>query len=328
MEYRKLGKTNIEVSTIILGCMTFSGGANWGDQDERDSVQTVRAAFESGITAFDTAEGYAQGLTEQILGKALGADRQKATIISKVSPANLSYDSVISSLEGSLSRLGTDYVDLYMIHWPSRTVPFEETMSAMQKLKSDGKIRAIGVSNFGTEDLGEILNYGDVVANQMCYNMLFRGIEYSILPKCMENGVGVLTYSSLAQGLLTGKYLSADEFPVGRARTKHFSSKREFARHGESGHEESTFLAVNKIKTVADELGIPMANLALAWSAAQPGITGVIAGGRTAEQAIMNARAGNVNLTSDVIAELTSITDGLKAEFGDIADPWADGRIR
>lgn len=329
MNTRKLGSTDIEISPIVLGCMTFSGGANWGEQDENASINTIRAALDAGITTFDTAEGYANGLTETILGKALGRDREKAVILSKVAPKNAAYDNVIAACEASLARLGTDYLDLYMIHWPSREVPFEETMRAMEKLKTDGKVRAVGVSNFGVLDLDEILKCGVISANQLCYSMLFRGIEYSILPKCAENNIGVLTYSSLAQGLLTGKYLTADEFPVGRARTKHFSSqRREFARHGEAGHEEITFLAVNKIKVIADEMGVPMASLALAWSMARPGITGVVAGARTPAQAIVNAEAARIVIPSDVMAELTALTDGLKAEFGDIADPWADGRIR
>lgn len=328
MKYGKLGKSDIEISKVVLGCMTFSGGANWGDQDERDSIDTIRAALDSGITAFDTAEGYAAGLTETILGKALGADRQKVSIFSKFSLANSSYDKVIESCEASLKRLGTDYIDLYMIHWPSREVPFEETTRALEKLVADGKVRAIGVSNFGKEDLTKILPLTNVVADQLAYNLFFRGIEYSIKPLCEENGVGVLTYSSLAQGLLSGKYKTADEFPAGRARTKYFSSSREFVRHGGEGCEEEVFGAIQKISKICDEIGEPMANVALAWSIAQPGISGVIAGGRTAEQARINAEAGNLELSKDVIAELTSITEGIKAHFGDDADPWMDGRIR
>lgn len=132
----------------------------------------------------------------------------------------------------ALSGSGTDYLDLYQIHWPSREIPIEETMDALLRLKEQGKIREIGVSNYGVLDIDTVLTYNVVVSNQLAYNMLFRGIEYSVLPKCMENGIGVLTYSSLAQGLLSGKYKTADDFPVGRARTKIFSKNREGARHG------------------------------------------------------------------------------------------------
>lgn len=213
MKYRKLGSSNLEVSVVALGCMTFTGDSNWGPQAEKDSIETVRAAYDAGITLYDTAEGYADGLTERILGKALGADRSRVLIASKVSASNLTRDKLIQSCEASLKRLGTDYLDLYQIHWPSREIPMEETMEAMLRLKEQGKIREIGVSNYGTLDLDTVLPYNAVVSNQLAYNMLFRGIEYSVLPKCSANGIGVLTYSSLAQGLLSGKYKTADDFP-------------------------------------------------------------------------------------------------------------------
>ncbi len=329
MQYRKLGNSDLTVSAVTLGCMTFTGDSNWGPQDEKDSIETIRAALDAGITSFDTAEGYANGLTEIILGKALGADRSKVAILSKVGPEHLHEGDVITACENSLSRLGTDYIDLYQIHWPNDSVPIDETMGALLKLKEQGKIRQIGVSNFGLTDLDKILDYGCVVSNQMAYSMLFRGIEYSILPKCEQNGIGILTYSSLAQGLLSGKYKTADDFPVGRARTKLFStSKREGAKHGGEGYEEGTFAAIDKIRDICSQIGEDMADVALAWSLAQPGITSVIAGGRSAEQALTNAKGGNLTLSGDVLDALTKATDDIKAFIGDDADPWSYGRIK
>lgn len=328
MKYRRLGNSNLEISVVTLGCMTFTGDSNWGPQDEKDSMETVRAALDAGINFYDTAESYADGMTETILGKALGADRKRVMIASKVSASNLTKDALVASCEASLKRLGTDYLDLYQIHWPSREIPVEETMETLLKLKQQGKIREIGVSNHGTEDLDAVLGYDAVVSNQLAYNMLFRGIEYSVLPKCMENGIGVLTYSSLAQGLLSGKYKTADDFPVGRARTKLFSKNREGARHGLDGCEELAFAAIDKIRNLCAEIGEDMADVALAWSLAQPGITSVIAGGRTAAQAVQNAKGADIALSSDVLAELTKATDAVKAHLGDDADPWSFGRIR
>ena len=166
------------------------------------------------------------------------------------------------------------------------------------------------------------------MSNQLAYNMLFRGIEYSVLPKCMENGIGVLTYSSLAQGLLSGKYKTADDFPVGRARTKIFSKNREGARHGLDGCEELAFAAIDKIRSICADIGEDMADVALAWSLAQPGITSVIAGGRTAAQALQNAKGADITLASDVLSALNKATEAVKAHLGDDADPWAFGRIR
>ena len=328
MKYRKLGTSDLEISVVTLGCMTFTGDSNWGPQDEKDSIETVRAALDAGINFYDTAESYADGMTEEILGKALGADRKRVMIASKVSASNLAKDALVASCEASLKRLGTDYLDLYQIHWPSREIPVEETMETLLKLKQQGKIREIGVSNHGVQDLDAALGYNAVVSNQLAYNMLFRGIEYSVLPKCMENGIGVLTYSSLAQGLLSGKYRTADDFPVGRARTKIFSKNREGARHGLDGCEELAFAAIDKIRDICAGIGEEMADVALAWSLAQPGITSVIAGGRTAAQALQNAKGADITLSPDVIAELSKATDAVKAHLGDDADPWSFGRIR
>ncbi len=328
MKYRKLGNSSLEVSVVTLGCMTFTGDSNWGPQDEKDSVETVRAAYDAGITFYDTAEGYADGMTETLLGKALGADRKRVMIASKVSASNLTKEKLIASCEASLKRLGTDYLDLYQIHWPSREIPIEETMDALLRLKEQGKIREIGVSNYGVLDLDTVLTYNVVVSNQLAYNMLFRGIEYSVLPKCMENGIGVLTYSSLAQGLLSGKYKTADDFPVGRARTKIFSKNREGARHGLDGCEDLAFAAIDKIRSICADIGEDMADVALAWSLAQPGITSVIAGGRTAAQALQNAKGADITLASDVLSALNKATEAVKAHLGDDADPWAFGRIR
>lgn len=329
MQYRKLGKSDITVSAVTLGCMTFTGDSNWGPQDEKDSIETIRAALDAGITSFDTAESYASGLTEIILGKALGADRSKVVISSKVSPTHLHEADLVAACENSLSRLGTDYIDLYQIHWPNDATPIDETMNALIKLKEQGKIRAIGISNFGNTDMDKVLGYGCVVSNQMAYSMLFRGIEYSILPKCREEGIAMLTYSSLAQGLLSGKYKTADDFPAGRARTKLFStSKREGANHGGEGYEEGTFAAIARIGDICAQIGEEMADVALAWSLAQPGITSVIAGGRTPEQALTNAKGGNLILSADVIDALSKATDDVKAFIGDDADPWSYGRIK
>lgn len=329
MQYRKLPNTDITLSAVTLGCMTFTGDSNWGPQDEKDSIATIRAALDAGITSFDTAEMYADGLTEIILGKALGTDRSRVVIASKVNKENLQAAAVVTACENSLRRLGTDYIDLYQIHWPNWEIPLEETVGALLRLKEQGKIRAIGVSNFGTQDLEAVSGFGCVVSNQLAYSMLFRGIEYSVLPKCREKGVGVLTYSSLAQGLLSGKYVTADDFPVGRARTKLFATgKRAGVRHGGPGFEEGTFAAIDKIREICKELGEEMADVALAWSLSQPGITSVLAGGRTPQQALTNAKGANLTLSEDVLNALTAATDPVKGFIGDDPDPWSYGRIR
>ena len=268
-------------------------------------------------------------INEILLGKALGADRSRAVIASKVNKEHLRRGDLITACENSLRRLGTDYIDLYQIHWPDWEVPLEETIGALLQLKDQGKIRAIGVSNFGVRDLSDVLPFGCVVSDQLAYSLLFRGIEYSLKPKCVESGVGILTYSSLAQGLLSGKYATADDFPVGRARTKLFATgKRAGVRHGGPGFEEGTFAAIDKIRNICRDIGQEMADVALAWSLAQPGITSVLAGGRTPAQVLTNAKGASLTLSQEVLDALSAATEPVKAFIGDDPDPWSYGRIR
>ena len=157
MLYRKLGQTGIDVSVIALGCWPFAGGGYWGEQDDQASIATVHAALDAGINFFDTAEGYGRGHSERVLGEGLKGRRHQAVIATKVSASHLSAEGVAQACEGRLANLQTDYIDLYQIHWPNWTIPLAETVEAQAKLKRLGKIRAIGVSNFAVQDLGDIL---------------------------------------------------------------------------------------------------------------------------------------------------------------------------
>ncbi|GAB4564505.1 MAG: aldo/keto reductase [Anaerolineae bacterium] len=328
MEYRRLGRTDIEVSVIAMGCWGLAGGGTWGPQDEEESIATVLAALEAGINFFDTAEGYGRGLSETILGKALKGRRHEAVIATKVSTSHLAPDDVRQACEGSLRRLGTDYIDLYQIHWPSREVPIAETLGAMERLREEGKIRAIGVSNFGVKDLTALLEVGRCETNQLPYSLLWRAIEYEILPVCVEHEIGVLCYSPLAQGLLTGKFRSADEVPPGRARTRHFRGDRPEARHGEPGAEEETFAAIASIREICERIERPMAEVSLAWLLARPGVASVIAGARRPEQIRQNAKAAELKLAPEVVNELTSVTEALKQRLGPNPDMWqSDSRM-
>ena len=330
MQYRTLGNTDIEVSTVAFGCWAIVGGFNWGDQDERDSLAALRAAYDAGVTFFDSAEMYGDGYSEQLVGKALGGVRDQIVIASKVSAANFAPDGLRAACERSLRNLGTDYLDLYQLHWPNRDIPVAETLGVMAELKAEGKIRAIGVSNFGPRDLADALATGvPIVSDQLAYSLLFRAIEFEILPLCAQEGVGVLCYSPMLQGLLTGKFATADDVPHDRARTRHFSSQRPDARHGGAGAEEEMFAAIAQVRRAADLIGQPMANVALAWLLAQAGVTAVIAGGRNPEQARANVAAADLDLSPDLLADLAAATDPLKQSLGPNADMWqAESRIR
>lgn len=330
MRYCRLGKTDIEVSNVAFGCWAIVGGFNWGLQDEKDSLAALRAAYEAGFTFFDTAEGYGDGNSEKLLAKALSDVRDKIVIASKVSQNHFAPDDLRSACERSLRNLSTDRIDLYQLHWPNRNIPVEKTFGILEDLKNEGKIRAYGVSNFGEKDFGQSLDAAySVASNQLAYSLLFRAIEYEILPFCVSRGISVLCYSSLMQGLLTGKFAAADDVPDDRMRTRHYSSHRPQTRHGEDGAEKETFAAIAQIRKIAEELGEPMADVSLAWLLAQEGVTSVIAGGRNPDQARRNARAGDLVLPEDVIKRLSLVTEDIKCKFGANADMWQhESRIR
>lgn len=328
MEYRKLGQTEMEVSTIAVGCWQFAGGQVWGEQDDRDSINAVRAALDVGINFFDTAEGYGKGYSEEVLGKALGSDRDKVIVATKVSPGHLSRTDLIEACERSLRRLQTDYIDLYQIHWPNRDVPVEETVAALNTLLEQGKIRAIGVSNFGFRDLNDILDIQPSVAsNQLIYSLLWRAVEYEIQNLCEEKNVGILCYSPLAQGLLSGKYNTIAQFPVERMRTKHFSHKRPQAPHREPGCEEETFEAIRKIQQICDDIGEPMPKVALAWLLQQKAVTSVLAGVRNVQHVESNAAAATLKLSESTVRALNEATNEVKEALGNDLD-FVQYRIR
>jgi len=330
MQYRTLAKTDIEVSTICFGCWGIIGGFNWGPQDERDSIEALRAAYDAGVNFFDSAEAYGDGDSEQLIAKGLSDVRDDIVIATKISGSHFRPDELRAACERSLTNLATDRIDLYQLHWPNHDTPVEETLGLLEALKEEGKIRAYGVSNFGPLDLGGCLatQYA-VSSNQLAYNMLFRAIEFEILPVCAREGVSVLCYSSLMQGLLTGKFADADAVPEDRARTRHFSCSRPHARHSDDGAEGEAFAAIGEIRAVAEELREPMADVSLAWLLAQEGVTSVIVGGRNADHAKRNALAADLTLEQDVIERLSAATDALKQKLGPNADMWqTESRMR
>jgi aryl-alcohol dehydrogenase-like predicted oxidoreductase len=329
MRYHKLGKTDITVSALAMGCWAIAGDPVWGPQDEAESHATVHAALDLGINFFDTAEGYTGGESEAVLGRALAGRRQEAVIATKVSRGNLSLEGIREACEDSLRRLQTDYIDLYQIHWPSRSVPLEETAEAMERLREEGKVRALGVCNFGVSDLGDLLKLGWIESDQLPYSLLWRGIEYEIQKKCVEEGVGIMAYSPLAQGLLTGKFSSPEDVPEGRARIRLFSGERPLARHGEAGCEAEVFAALERVRSICAGTGQPMTDVSIAWLFQQPGVTTVIAGARTPDQIRQTAGAVDLTLAPVVVTGLAEATEEVKRAIGPNPDMWqAKSRIR
>ena len=321
METRELGRSGIEVSVLALGCWALGGGDGWGDQEESLTIATIHAALDHGINFFDTAEAYGGGHSEEVVGKALADRRDRAIIATKISPSHTEPSVLRQYCEASLRRLRTDTIDVYMVHWPIRTHSVAASFAVLQELKREGKIRSIGLSNFGPKDLAVAAGTGvQLDVNQLCYNLLSRAIEFEILPACRRQQISVTTYMPLMQGILAGKYRTPDEVPPFRARTRQFRGDRPGSRHGEAGAEEETFAALAMIREIAQDIGQPMDALALAWVMAKPGITSVLAGARSPDQVARNVRSAELTLSADVIARLDQATDALKRKLGPNAD--------
>lgn len=315
MRYRKLGGTDIEVSAVCCGTMAMGSSGTFGEQDDELSVQTVHAAFEAGVNFFDTAEGYGEGHSEEVLGKALAGRREDAVIATKVSRHHLPEPDLIRACENSLHRLRTDHIDLYQVHWPDHEIPFIETAAALEGLREQGKIRCWGVSNFGKLDLAEALGApGHPQVNQLPYSLLWRVIEHDIAPICEQNEVSIICYSPLAQGILTGKFTSPDEVPPERSRARYCK-----------GAAELSFAVVDELRAASEDVGESMADVALAWLLARPAVASVIAGMRTPEQARQNARAGELELPAEVVDRLTRVSQPVMDALDTNPDMWQEG---
>jgi myo-inositol catabolism protein IolS len=302
MEKRQLGTSEIYITPIIMGTWQ-AGKSMWVGIEDVETVKAMRSAFEAGITTFDTAEIYGDGHSEQIVSQALSDVRSQVVYASKVFANHLKYDAVIAACDRSLKNLNTDYIDLYQIHWPSGSwnteiVPIAETMEAMNKLKEQGKIRAIGVSNFSRAQIAEAAECGRIDSLQPPYSLFWRWVEKEAMPYCVENHISILAYSPLAQGILTGKFGPEHKFAEGdhRAKSKLFKPEN-YAR---------VQAALDRLRPIADRHQTSLGNLALAWSIAQPQ-TNAIFGARHAEQALENVRSVEIKLSAEDLKEIDAI---------------------
>ncbi len=334
LEKRHAGVSGAELSILGIGCWMFGGTSDdyWGSHDDNEARNLVAAAMDRGVNYFDVAEVYNEGRSEEALGRVLKGRRDEAVIGTKILPDNCSKAGVREHCEASLRRLDTDYIDIYMVHWPLRGQPVEDAFGTLKELKDEGKIRVIGVSNFGVKDLTEALGTGaEIGINQMHYNLLSRAIEAEILPLCIERKIGISTYMPLLQGILTGKYATIDEIHPNRTRTRHFRGDRPDSRHGEAGAEMEVDQVLGDLRTLASETGHSVGQMALAWVAARKGITCVIAGARNVEQLEANIEGVSLKLDESVLVRLDEITEPLYKKLGTNPDYWQsleNSRIR
>jgi len=295
MEYRRMGRSDLKLSEISLGCWVM-GGDYWGGADDNESIGAILEAVENGINFFDTAEIYGRGRSELVLGKALKGRRHEVYISSKVWKSNMRYKDVFKACEESLKRLGTDYIDIYFIHYPNDEVDIEETMSAMLELKKQGKIREIGLSNFSRKQMEEALKIGRFEVIQPCYSLLWRFIEEDIIPFCIEHEIGIVIYSPLAQGILTGKFTKDWTFKEGDGRKN--------VPLFEKGRFEECLDVAEGLKPYAERHGKTQGQVAINWAISQPGITSAIVGARNARQVRENVGASGWKLTDSELAEI------------------------
>lgn len=295
MEYTQLAN-GLKVSNITFGCWELGGG-QWEKASDEVNLAVLAEALALGINSFDTAEGYGNGHSEEILGQALAGKRDQAIVATKVSPDHLAADDVRAAVERSLKRLGTDYLDIYYVHWPNAAIPLAETMRALRLLKDEGSIRAIGVSNFSLPQLKEAMAVVPVDVIQPEYSLLCRDIEEDVVPYCREHRIGILSYSSVAKGILTGAY----HFGHGTVAASDFRANRRLFL---SEHLEAAEPLVENIRTIARNHDVSMAQVAIAWLLAQPQMSSAIVGTQSVEHLRDNVRAVALRLTKDEIQSL------------------------
>jgi len=331
MEYRKLGNSDLNVSVVTFGAWA-AGGWMWGGADRSEAVKAIQAGFDYGVTSIDTAPVYGQGTSEEIVGEAIkGIPRDKVQILTKYGlnwegtkgefyfssknnqgkPIDIyrysGKESIIKECETSLRLLGTDYIDLYQIHWADPTTPIQETMEAVAQLIKQGKVRYAGVCNYNVALMKEAAKYIDLVSDQVSYSMVKRDIELELVPYLIENNKSVLAYSPLQRGLLSGKIKPGHSFAEGDTRVD------------QPYYSDKNIPLINafleKIKPLADEKNATLSQLVIRWTVEQPGITIALVGARNAAQAIENAKAAQLKLNAEEISFINTELGKLKLKL-------------
>jgi len=307
MKYKQLGDSDLKVSVVGLGTWAI-GGDFFGDTDDEKSIGAIQAGIDNGINLIDTAPAYGDGHSEEVVGKAIKGHRDDVVIATKVGILrdegkfinNLKPESVQQEIDDSLRRLDVDVIDLYQIHWPDPNTPLEDTLDTLSKIQEAGKFKYLGVSNFKPKLMDQVRERMDLVSLQPHYSLLRRNIEGNVLPYCRENNIGVLSYGTLAGGILTGKFKEIPDLAEGDYRDTFYDYFK-----------EPTWSKIQKLldvlRDIAEKRGVPVPQVAINWARQQKGITTALVGAKTTDQARSNAGAGNWDLSDE---ELNRIKDG------------------
>ena len=302
MEYRKLGDSDLEVSVIGFGAWGIGGAPFWSTEGDHPSCKAILKAFDLGINFFDTAPVYGFGHSEELLGKTLKPVRDKVILATKCGlvwrkenlgaiAKNAKRDSILNEIEQSLRRLQTDVIDLYQVHWPDVNTAQEETMETLLEIQAQGKIRYIGLSNYSVEQTKECLKVGNIVSLQPEYSLLERAIEKETVPFCQENQIGIIAYSPLSSGVLTGKYDKSTKF-------KDWRSKGIIGTFTGEGY-ENNIDKVDQLKALAQADGKTCGQMAINWVIRQPGLATALVGVKNESQMQENLRSVGWQLSAD-----------------------------
>lgn len=296
---RNIGNTKVSVSEFIQGTWVM-GKDYWGGADDRESISAILYAIDQGITTFDTAYIYGKGYAEELLGKAIKEFRNKCQIITKLWKTDMEKSRVQLGLEQAMKRLQTDYIDIFFIHYPSEDIPIEDTMSELMRMKEQGKIGAIGVSNFSLQQMIEAQQFGKIDIIQPCYSLLWRFIDKDILPYCITNKIDVIPYSTLGQGLLTGKMNKDYKFDI--------EDKRQITPLYLPENFHNALAITDKVIEIGKKYNKTPAQTAIKWVMQSEGMTAPIVGSRNEAQTIDNLGALGWEMDASDYKELDAIS--------------------
>ena len=310
MEYRKLGDSDLEVSVVGFGAWGIGGAPFWSTEGDHPSCKAILKAFDLGVNFFDTAPVYGFGHSEELLGKTLKPVRDKVILATKCGlvwrkenlgsiAKNAKRDSILNEIEQSLRRLQTDVIDLYQVHWPDVNTPQEETMETLLEIQAQGKIRYIDLSNYSVEQTKECLKVGNIVSLQPEYSLLERSIEKETVPFCQENQIGIIAYSPLSSGVLTGKYDKSTKF-------KDWRSKGIIGTFTGEGYEKN-IAKVDQLKALAQADGKTCGQMAINWVTRQPGLTTALVGVKNESQMEENLRSVGWELSANQQEKIEAI---------------------